>query len=131
MARKPSIKLDLKVDLSDWELGDWPFTLAEAADKGFVVDVASDGITFTIPTNTFDRAARVIAEDAIQAFFGEELYITATAEGLELKFYEGEEQVEKTALIPWAGIMLANKNAGDALKAWLHAELEEIGDGEG
>ena len=114
-----SLKGKIKIDLSGWELGDWPAKLAELID----VEIAHGSINIEIkPGDRLDAAARDIAEDAIKAFFDEEVFFFVRNDGIALS-QSGDKP--SRYIVPWSFLAFGDdviKNAGAALK-WIDGEL--------
>jgi hypothetical protein len=100
---KPLRGRKITIDMSEWELGDWP----ERIEDAIVFDRVGGTINIKIGDKQFDDAAREIAEDAIVAFFEEDLFFHCMHEGIQISDIDGSIR----HLIPWSHIWLLHHHA--------------------
>jgi hypothetical protein len=117
-------KPKIKVDLSDWGLGEWPDMLGKALLDGLRVQKDSMGFEIEFDDTVFEPAVRKIARESIETFINESV-AGLTVEGLELiGEYEGDYRV----LVPWASPLRPPASVLDRFSEWIRkwrAELAE------
>lgn len=117
-----SLKGKIKIDLSEWELGNWPDDISKIVR----VDIEGDGsINIEISGDIFTETARKIAQEAVEAFFEEEIYFIASSKGLIIESHDG-----KKTTVPWGDLMLGQVRpplpAAVAALKWIEAELDLV-----
>lgn len=114
--KSAKFRLKLEVDTKDWDTGQWPYDLAKAMKVTTDQDDAS--VTFEIDDKLWEQASLKIAKEAIEAFFGDGMYVSLTKEGLQLYTDDGNE-----VLIPSSKIMCdVGRQARDDLVRALNAQ---------
>jgi hypothetical protein len=120
MARKPHLReRKITVDMSEWELGDWP----EKIEEAITIDRIGGKLIIKIGDKQFEDAAREIAEDAVKAFFEQELFFHCMAAGIVQSDLEGTT----TLMIPWNDIWLMHHH--EPGRTTLRAALQWMIDG--
>ena len=118
-SKKP-VSCRIKVDSSEWDLGEWPGQLY----KSLEIEKTSLGVDICISPSAFDVAARKIAEQAVKDFF-EDKYLLLDEKGLRFSDAGGDDVVEFHA-IPLEEIMIWGPlKIFDGVIEWLKRELRE------
>lgn len=91
MTSRPTIK----VDLSEWELGEWP---EEIGKNRLIVEQHDTGLNISFDFEVaFHNIARKIVTEAIETFFNGEVLHTFTTQGLEIS----SEELKQKIVVPW------------------------------
>jgi len=119
-------KKKVRVNLSNWEWGDWPDDL----EKGISVNIEKDGNSFEISIDlkpeVLERAVRKIATEVIEVFFKEPfgLDMSVCEEGISISSPEMNQEV----IVPWSKIYLGTESNLAALEEWKKEQIELWGD---
>src|SRR5262249_47207963 len=106
--RKHSLKL--KLDLTNWELGDWPEQLESIIRFEWEGQLRS--LEVSVDADALDAVTRKIATEAIEVFFND-FFPDMTDAGIE--FY-ADEQGEDKHIVPWGSILtMLSPEGRDAL----------------
>jgi len=113
------MKLTMNVNLSDWELGDWPDQLRDCVTMRVDTedgDFDHPRIVIELDEDKLTETCRRIAKEAIDAFFNsEDIDFRFEDDGLHLKFKHDERIVLYKEMALWLGSQRRIRQLGEAL----------------
>lgn len=120
MKMREPFKAKVAIDFSGWSVDDWSEKFADLIK----IEKSDRSVTIEMDTgDAFDKVAKIVAADAVQAFFDEETYLVVR--GDKLTFVVGDES-KAAPTITWP--MFGNGVLDSAVSAlrWIESEMSDV-----
>lgn len=109
----------LNIDLTAWELGEWPkdFLNSVSIEKNF------SSIEVSIGEDLFQPLIRKIIQEAIETYI-EDASFLFTEEGLRI---QDTGDYETECIVPWDGFGLKNEATVSKIQEWIKERISDYG----